>query len=145
MPSVKANCRPGHNPHTLNHTLFGVPVSAATLAAMGQRKADEWRDLADHSGEGVKKATVKHLDETGLRLAGTLQGRQVASTCLLTFYRTAPKRGSLLAGVIGRGVPDCWRPYFRMEGVRPALCNAHPLRELKALIEIEKAPWALER
>ncbi len=29
-----------------------------------------------------------------------------------------------------------------MPGVRHALCNAHHLRELQALIEIEKEPWA---
>jgi transposase len=29
-----------------------------------------------------------------------------------------------------------------MEGVEDALCNAHHLRELKALSDIEKEPWA---
>jgi transposase len=29
-----------------------------------------------------------------------------------------------------------------MEGVQHALCNAHHLRELQALIVIEKEPWA---
>jgi transposase len=31
-----------------------------------------------------------------------------------------------------------------MEGVRHASCNAHHLRELKALIVIEKEPWATD-
>jgi len=29
-----------------------------------------------------------------------------------------------------------------MVGVLPALCNAHPLRERKALMDLEKEPWA---
>ena len=34
------------------------------------------------------------------------------------------------------------KPYYTLPGVRHALCNAHHLRELKALVEIEKEDWA---
>ena len=37
---------------------------------------------------------------------------------------------------------DHWKPYYTMKGVLHALCNAHHLRELKALVEIEKEEWA---
>ena len=37
---------------------------------------------------------------------------------------------------------DHWKPYYGIEGVLHALCNAHHLRELKALVEIEKEEWA---
>ena len=52
------------------------------------------------------------------------------------------KRGAsptLQGGVI---VHDHFKPYYTLAGVRHALCNAHHLRELKALIEIEKEQWA---
>src|ERR1700686_3092183 len=52
------------------------------------------------------------------------------------------KRGSLLASVTGIVVHDHWKPYYTMTGVRHALCNAHHLRELKTLVEIEKEDWA---
>jgi hypothetical protein len=39
-------------------------------------------------------------------------------------------------------VHDHWKPYYTMTGVLHALCNAHHLRELKALVEIEKEDWA---
>ena len=61
---------------------------------------------------------------------------------LLTFYRVAAKRGSLLAGLTGIVVHDHWKPYYTLTGVLHALCNAHHLRELKALVEIEKEDWA---
>jgi transposase len=127
----------------LMHDVFGVDLSTATIAAMAQRKADQWNDLANHIGEQVKQAGVKHMDETGLRIAGILQWLHVASTALLTFYRTSSKRGAMMENVIGIIVHDFWRPYFTIEGVLHALCNAHHLRELKNLVEIEKEPWAL--
>ncbi len=66
----------------------------------------------------------------------------MASTALLTFYRVCAKRGSLLAHVKGIIVHDHWKPYYTMQGVLHALCNAHHLRELKALVEIEREDWA---
>ena len=90
----------------------------------------------------VAGAPVKHMDETGFRIGGKTQWLHVASTALLTFYRVCAKRGSLLANVVGIVVHDHWKPYYTMEGVLHALCNAHHLRELKALVEIEKEEWA---
>jgi transposase len=90
----------------------------------------------------VKQAPVKHMDETGYRVSGMTQWLHVAATVLFTFYRTSAKRGALLAGAIGTIVHDHWKPYFTMDGVLHALCNAHHLRELKALMEIEKEAWA---
>jgi transposase len=122
--------------------VFGVDLATSTIAAMGQRKAQELVGLTEHIEQQVKHATVKHLDETGYRIAGGLQWLHVASTCLLTCYRTAAQRGAMLTGVWGIIVHDFWRPYLTMVGVLHALCNAHHLRELKALMDIEQEPWA---
>ena len=92
--------------------------------------------------DGVATAPVKHMDETGFRIGGKTQWLHVASTLLLTFYRVSQKRGSLLVNVVGTVVHDHWKPYFTLKGVLHALCNAHHLRELKALVEIEKEDWA---
>ena len=88
-------------------------------------------------------APVKHLDETGFRIGGKTQWLHIASTMLLTFYRVAAKRGSLLENLAGIVVHDHWKPYYTLTGVLHALCNAHHLRELKALLEIEKEDWAV--
>jgi transposase len=66
----------------------------------------------------------------------------VACTSLLTFYRVAAKRGSLLANVTGIVVHDHWKPYYTMPNVRHGLCNAHHLRELRALIDFDNEDWA---
>ena len=75
-------------------------------------------------------------------LAAKRNGCISPRTFLLTFYRVSSKRGSLLAKVTGIVVHDHWKPYYTMTGVLHALCNAHHLRELKALVEIEKEDWA---
>jgi transposase len=48
----------------------------------------------------------------------------------------------MLADVTGIVVHDHWHPYYTLKNVLHALCNAHHLRELKALAEIEKEDWA---
>jgi transposase len=122
--------------------LFGVKLVTATIARISQDCAQRFQGFADAVRDHVAAAPVKHMDETGLRIGGKTQWLHIASTILLTFYRISPKRGSLLANVIGIVVHDHWKPYYTLEGVLHALCNAHHLRELKALVEIEKEDWA---
>ena len=82
------------------------------------------------------------MDETGFRIGGTTQWLHVASTALLTFHRTCTRRGSLLANTTGIVMHDHWKPDYTMPEVQHALCNAHHLRELTALVKIEKEDWA---
>ena len=122
--------------------LFGVKLAAATIARMSRTCAGRLQDFVEALRDLVASASVKHMDETGFRIGGKTQWLHVASTALLTFYRVCAKRGSLLANVAGIVVHDHWKPYYTMPGVLHALCNAHHLRELKALVEIEKEDWA---
>ena len=123
--------------------VFGVAICAATLAGMTHKAAQSWqawtarvRDLL------VRSDGVKHLDETGFRIAGQTQWLHVLSTPRLTFYRTSAQRGSLLEGLQGILVHDHWASYFKVPGVLHAMCNAHHLRELQALAEIDGEAWA---
>jgi transposase len=122
--------------------LFGVHLVTATLARISQDCARRFTGFADAVRDRVAAAPVKHMDETGFRIGGKTQWLHIASTIWLTFYRVSAKRGSLLAKVTGIIVHDHWKPYYTMTGVLHALCNAHHLRELKALVEIETEDWA---
>jgi transposase len=122
--------------------LFGIRLAAATIARMSRTCAARLQDFAATVRDLVTGAAVKHMDETGFRIGGKTQWLHVACTAWLTFYRVCARRGSLLADVTGIVVHDHWLPYYGMPGVLHALCNAHHLRELKALIEIEKEDWA---
>lgn len=127
---------------TLMSDLFGVPLATATIARISQDCAEGFQCFAEAVRDQVAKAAVKHMDETGFRIGGKTQWLHIASTTLLTFYRVCTRRGSLLANVAGIVVHDHWHPYYTLKDVLHALCNAHHLRELKALVEIEKEEWA---
>src|SRR6202050_1204271 len=122
--------------------LFGVHLVTATIARISQDCAQRFQSFADAVRDRVATAPVKHMDETGFRIGGKTQWLHIASPVLLTFYRVSQRRGSLLAHVTGIVLHDHWKPYYTLKGVLHALCNAHHLRELKALVEIEKEDWA---
>lgn len=94
---------------------------------------------------------VAHFDESGIRCNGSTQWLHVVSTALFTYLFTCAHRGlkaleseiSLLKDFANMAVHDCWPSYFTFTGPTHALCNAHLLRELQALIE-QGALWAAE-
>jgi transposase len=128
--------------------LFGVHLVTATIASMSRACAARFQGFAAAVCVRVAAAPVKHMDETGFRIprssrgTGKTQWLHIVSTIWLTFYRVSPKRGSLPENVLGIVVHDHWKPYYTLKGVLHALCNAHHLRELQALVEIEKEDWA---
>ena len=48
----------------------------------------------------------------------------------------------MLSGLSGCLVHDHWQTYCKRPGVLHAMCNAHHLRELQALVEIDGEDWA---
>ena len=124
--------------------LFGCSMSEGTIANHSKSLATAITPIAELLASRVKTAPVKHLDETGLRVAGKTQWLHSVSTPNLTWYRIATKRKDLepLMGIRGTVVHDHWKPYYQLEDVLHQLCNAHHLRELKALSEIENEAWA---
>ncbi len=124
--------------------LFGAPlICPASVVAWVAKKAGELGQVYEAIGRRVAEAKVRHLDETGYRVAGRLHWLHTTSSLAFTFYRAGERRGDiptdLQGGVV---VHDHFPPYRGMDTVDHAFCNAHILRELQALIEFEKEPWA---
>ena len=124
--------------------LFGAPlICAASIVAWVGKKAQELRRVYQRIGERVAEAKVRHLDETGFRIAGKLQWLHTTSSLAFTFYRAVEKRGAIPEGLQGGVVVhDHFLPYRRLDAVDHAFCNAHILRELNSLIEFDHEPWA---
>ena len=124
--------------------IFGLPISTATLAKINNDMGTILEKHQEQVFEQLKHEPSKHFDESGFRIAAKTNWLHVISTPTLTHYRVSAKRKDLPEGFKGIGVHDHWKPYFQMEGMEHALCNAHHLRELKSLEEIEKEPWAFQ-
>lgn len=122
--------------------LFNIHLATDTLNNFSESVYEKLGIFEDHVLSKIKAAPVKHLDETGFRIASQTQWLHVASTNFLTHYHASPKRKFLLGELRGIVVHDHWKPYYQLQNVLHALCNQHHLRELKALIEYEKEPWA---
>lgn len=122
--------------------IFDLPVATATVATYGSRAADSLTDWLSNLYSTLATCGLKHLDETGYRIAGKTQWLHVVSNESATYYRPSRKRGEMFKGLSGTVVHDHFSSYYTILDVLHSLCNAHHLRELRALTEIEKESWA---
>jgi transposase len=122
--------------------LFGAPVCGASVADWVRAKAQALEPVYRALGESVAAARVRNLDETGLRIAGKTAWLHTASTPTHTFYRAGEPRSAVLSCKGGVAVHDHWRAYYGLDEVEHAFCNAHLLRELQAVCELDQEPWA---
>src|SRR6266702_1816803 len=97
----------------------------------------------------LRDAEVLHVDESGLRVRGTLHWLHVACTERLTSYEVHAKRGheameeaGILGTFQGTMVHDHWKLYFTYDACDHALCNAHHLRELRFIDKQYQQSWA---
>jgi transposase len=127
----------------LQDLLGAASACGASVAAWVRAKAEALEPVYRAIGERVAKAKVRCLDETGLRIDGKTRWLHTASTLAYTFYRAGEARSAvptdLRGGVV---VHDHFVSYQALENVEHAFCNAHILRELAAVIELDGEPWA---
>ena len=145
-----------HLPYQRTAELFadwlGAPVSTGTLATYITRGAADLQRFLDAIHRQIITAPVAHFDETGARVDGRLRWLFAASTDRLTSYALHDKRGKdgidhagVLPNFTGVAVHDGFKAYRRYTGAGHALCNAHHLRELQAVIEQDpghRQTWA---
>lgn len=123
--------------------LFGAAATCgASVAGWVRRKAEALEPVWRAIGACVAAAPVRCLDETGFRIAGATRWLHTASTLTHTFYRAGEPRSAVPEFEGGVVVHDHWRAYYALENVLHAFCNAHLLRELQAVSELDKEPWA---
>jgi len=130
---------------------YGIPVSTGTIVAMVKQGAAMLEDFLGSVRDQLGDALVAHADETGLRVEASLHWVQSVSTKFLTLYYVHKQRGTkamdamgVLATLTGVLVHDGYASYRTYTAVTHALCNAHHLRELDAIADVEGQGWATE-
>jgi len=130
---------------------YGIPVSTGTIVAMVTQGAAMLEDFLASVRDQLGHAPVAHADETGLRVEASLHWVQSVSTKFLTLYYVHKQRGTkamdamgVLATLTGVLVHDGYASYRMYTAVTHALCNAHHLRELDAVADVEGQGWATD-
>lgn len=128
--------------------LFHVAPSEGTLTAAQATAYTRLEPVEAAIVTALRQQAVLTVDETGARVAQALHWVHVAGSDTLTYYARHAKRGrdaivaiGILVGFAGRRVHDALAAYLKLPGLY-ALCNAHLLRELIALVEDSEQTWA---
>ena len=127
---------------TICEDVLGFSPATATIAQYGEELGEGLAGFKKAAKASVISASIKHADETGFRVCGKTIWLHSLSTNTTTWYETLPGRKRLVEDLSGILIHDGYKPYMKQSGVVHALCNAHHLRELRALMDIEKERWA---
>lgn len=126
--------------------VFGTPMSTGTVAAWTSRAAAGLEPFTAAARQALTEAELVHADETGLRVAGRGHWLHVACSDRFTALFCHRRRGKeaidaagVLPGFTGTLVHDAFAPYARYPAATHALCNAHLLRELIAVVDHHRA------
>jgi transposase len=126
--------------------LFGTPMATGTVAAWTHRAAAGLAPFSAAARTALTEAPLVHADETGLRVAGRGHWLHVASSSRFTVLFCHRKRGKeaidaagVLPAFTGIAVHDAFTSYARYPVATHALCNAHVLRELIAVVDSHAA------
>lgn len=131
--------------------LFGCHLSPGTVSNIVRECAAGLVETELKIKRGLRRSSVIHADETGLRINNRLGYVHVASTSRLTHYAAAAHRGhtamdeiNVLPRYRGTVVHDGLLAYKHYTRCRHALCGVHLVRELTYFEELgaETKAWA---
>ena len=140
---------PYHKIKSLFTDLYGCSFNESTAVSANASLYKSLQPSEERIRKALLEAQVAHFDETGMRVAGKLHWFHTACNEDYCYLYMHPKRGkealeapeSVLKDFQHWAVHDCWASYFKYDTCQHALCNAHLLRELQALIE-QGSRWA---
>lgn len=130
--------------------LFNHHLSQGSMVTFNQKCHDNLEAITNKIRNSLTSFTgAVHFDETGIYIDKKRQWLHVASNENLTYYECHEKRGkkaiddiTILPNFTGTAVHDGFKTYFKYTNCDHALCNAHILRELNGITELQGQNWA---
>ena len=129
--------------------LFALPISTGSLQTFVATAARRVKPATEAIKAAVTAAEVGHADETGFYIQGQRHWLHTVGTPELTYCSPHRRRGQtatddmgILPQFTGTLVHDAWATYFKYQRLTHALCNAHHLRDLTAIVENDQQQWA---
>jgi transposase len=122
-------------------TVFGLPVALGTIHALEQETSRALAAAHAEAVAAVRRAPVKHVDETGWKEAGRRRWLWLAATARVAAFVVQVGRGlaglTALLGETIRGVlcSDRWVVYNGVPPERRQLCWAHLKRDFQAMAD----------
>jgi transposase len=127
--------------------VLGIKISDGFLASAIENCYAQLQATENQIKDALKNEEVLNCDETGMRVEGKLQWVHTTSSEQHTLYIPHPNRGKKAIDQLGilptyKGVctHDRLASYDHYD-CQHSVCNAHLLRELKALEENEHKTW----
>ena len=136
----------------LSDNIFGVSLSEGSINNWQLSLANNLTNYEETVKTLLLKQETLHADESGLRVNKLGMWLHVYCNSKFTYYDVHGSRGSkafnsigIIENYTGRLMHDCYKSYFTV-GTQAihGLCNAHLLRELKAVYEYDKLEFAKE-
>jgi len=128
----------------------GIPLSSGSIGNFIKEAYDRLDKFERIAVEKLRNSAILHSDETGINVKGKGHWLHAALNEKWTLFMPHEKRGKeamddmgILPEFKGILIHDHWKSYFSYIECLHALCNAHHLRELQAVIEMHPEwTWA---
>ena len=130
---------------------YGITLNEGTLQSQNEGAHAHLEAEETYIKAQVLHSEVVNYDETGFYVGKERYWEHVASNERFTYLFVHRRRGreahekdlSILPEFLNWAVHDCWSTYFQFSDCKHAVCGAHLLRELNALIE-NGSKWACQ-
>lgn len=122
-------------------TAFGAPVALGTVSRLEGEVSAALAAAHAEAAEAVRRAAVKHVDETGWKKAGRTCWLWAAVTRTAALFVVHAGRGAAgLRALLGEAFAgilctDRWAVYERLPVGRRQLCWAHLKRDFQAMVD----------